>query len=312
VTWLTNPYRFGQPVTPIGTTTHWDVVFLGAERDNMCVAEIAFAATIGGANLISGGTLLSTAMNNTPNIINGNINDFSSVATIHGGTSRIGYAFASPVTIGEVRLTARNDTFFRSTPRAIVVRQSFDSGATWIPVTVGLCSAYTAAADVRSFPVVPMALGNVRANARLWRVRVPTVQSGNIISCGELEFALTASGATQTSGGSPISSSDWFASSSSSTRAFDGTKAASNCWLSEAGDVPGFLGYLFPEPKPFLAEMRWTAGAFSGGDLVRNPLSLEIQWSADGIIWNTVNTYSGIAAWPSFSPPTERAYVISP
>ena len=308
---VVRPVRFAPPPAD---ATHWSLLFLGNGSDRLRVAEIEMAASPGGADLCTGGTVISggpASWGSPGNAFDNNTGTEANGTDGTVGGMWLGYAFAAAVSPREIRIRA-SAAVPNEAPTVAVLRYSLDSGTTWISTDWIIFPTAWTAGQVRAAAVAAAPLPvNVRSRARAWRCWVQAVQSGTIINCGELEFATSPGGATVAAGGAAISSSNLLLPSNGPGDAFDGTKAFSNLWQSATPGVPGWIGYAWPTPQPSLVEMRWTAGPFGPGEIGPNPETLRIQWTSDGQTWVQTNEYAGIAAWPDVNPPPTRAYAIA-
>ncbi len=143
-----------------GTTAYADWrVFMdgndGDPNDNTAIAELEFHSTVGGANIISGGTATASSDysgTSVPLAIDGNITTFWAS---NAQPCWYEYAFASPVVVLEVKITTRDDTYYLQGPGNVHLQ--YYNGTAWIDATVWENISWTSAGQAQTFDVVPSA-----------------------------------------------------------------------------------------------------------------------------------------------------------
>lgn len=300
----------GIPALP---ATHWRIVPLAAAGGRIRFGEIEMASSPGGADLTTGGTVIHSGFTQQDFAFDGNLANAFAAQDWLGVW--IGYVFASPVLIKEVRI-GQAVTPLAENMRAGVVQQSLDGGTTWRTVQ-WICdtTAWTVVGSSRSYAVGSSVIPNSRGLARAWRI-LATENVGaavNTYECGEIAFASTASGASVLTGGVPLHSCEIAtAFGSDILNCFDGLTGASSglmrtSGLSSARDFA--FGYVFPTTAPVVAEARWTCTTSNAPDLPRLPRDGLIQWSSNGATWNTAGSFAGGGAWTNGET---RAWAVSP
>lgn len=131
----------------LGAHTYW-AVFLGRGNPNnrAAVAEVEMRATIGGANLCTGGTPTGPG-GTAANAFDGNGSTWweSASEQLPLRTPRIGYQFASPVEVAEVVLTNNSNSAMLS---AYGVLAWSDDGTTYTPVSPAFALSTSASGSV--------------------------------------------------------------------------------------------------------------------------------------------------------------------
>ncbi len=120
--------------SPHGAHTYWRLS-LKPISTNLCLTEMEFRATPGGADQCSGGTAsVSSNFNGTATYQASNLVDNSGSTIWHSVNSSVGdyvqYQFASPVSVAEIALTSRNAGSPIAAPNYITVQYS-DNGVDW-------------------------------------------------------------------------------------------------------------------------------------------------------------------------------------
>lgn len=304
---IMNPYRFEASV-PAGPAPHWDIWILGNQGDEITVAELEFAAAPGGPDLCSGGTPIGEF--NTTSLTDAFDNNPSTRTTFSRAFgARLGYAFASPVEVGAVRMTCRNDGFPSQAPTAFIVRRSLDGGATW--QGVGIFAIPNAAAwtngEVKEWAVSENLLPDSRNQARLWLLRVATRGDGTTnmpLRIGELEMATSLGGSNIALGAAPLT---YRADNNYHARKmFDGSNGyASNYHHTENGwPAPWIIGACFEAPVA-VAQIR--AQSHNSPDSHLDSLgAFTIEWSSDGVNFHVTDSiadagFTSTNQWREFS-----------
>lgn len=148
---------------PAAAHDFWRIYITEADNDGpyISLSEMQFASTVSGAALpVSSadgsastvGAIYSDSYSGSypgGNAFDGAGGTFW--ATGSGSTHWLGYHFPSPVTVNEVRITARSPDTFGQSPKAFTV-QSSDDGIRWANEWAVANSPGWAAAELRAFP----------------------------------------------------------------------------------------------------------------------------------------------------------------
>lgn len=283
---ILDPFRFAT-----GLHRYWGINFLASTSDVVAMAEVEMAATVGGASLCSGGTPSASSTNGGAGAVS---TLFDGSNTTRWGAANgtfsewIMYDFGAPVSIGELRIRARDDIPAQA-PRAFTFWGSDDAGVTrhGYHIATGL-AAWTASLR-RAFTVGTTKLPTGFSNARVWMVDI-TENNGAIFACvAEMIFANSTGGATICIGGS-AGSSTVFNSGYESSRLVDG---ANTEWAGKNGTQIGKILYTFPSvAQPVELRLQGRASADNS-----QPKSFTIYWSPDGITFTPTNSYTAQTGW---------------
>lgn len=126
-----------------------------------------------------------------------------------------------------------------------------------------------------------------------WRLYIASTGLDNP-TVNKIEFRATAGGADQCVGGTPSASTIW-SSVYNSFKAFDND--GTSFWAAVSGSgglAPQWVAYQFPSPVS-VAEVAITSRNGSSGDQCVK--TGEIQWSDDGVTWNTAKVIPEQATW---------------
>jgi len=297
MTWLTNPYRFADPTPAPVIVQDWRLIPHGPQhRDSVFIADIEMAATVGGANLCAGGTASSTGMTGTAaNAFDGSQSTYCNTAANSSDLAAYIYHFATPVSIGEVRLLMTNSgTFHEQGPLGFSLQASGDGGSTWQTMALVTGLAAWTLAESRAFTIgaVPLVTGLGRSNARGWRVNTTAIPGSGQLEIAEIIFAATA-------GGSAIAGAGYGASACHNgftrpaSQAFDAN--TSTIW-SPNNTTIGRVARFFSAAQD-IAEVRIAAGSTAN----RAPGDFTVQFTEDGVNWTTALTQTGVTGWSSGS-----------
>jgi len=277
---------------PAPTYDQWQVFIIGCVPTsgvtNPQIALIEMAATPGGPNLCTGGTVISSGawsgLNPPSNAFDGNLATYAAWnidASSAGIVASIGYQFATPVSIGEIRLWASTtpDTMVQ----AFVVGRGTGGTYTYSDITMSL-SAWSSNEE-RDFTVPTFATSYTQSTARIWGI----TRSG-FNDIGNVFFRAVSGGATLATGGTNMDDNEtngtvpgrylWDSN--------DGTR-----WLP-AGTASSSAWYVFPTaPDPaYMALQAFGAGGGAGA-----PSAWTVWWSPDGINRTTALTVTGQTGW---------------
>ena len=130
--------------------------------------------------------------------------------------------------------------------------------------------------------------------ARL-RLLITSVQGGgNYVTIGELQFRGTIGGATLCTGGTAFADSYYTSGTYgplTADKAFDGTNAIANSWISNETSLPHHVGYVFAAPVD-IAEIAisWPPGYGANNE---QPKGVSLQGSNDGgSTWTTIQSWT--------------------
>lgn len=121
--------------SPHGSHAYWRLYELRPQNSsrNVCgFAEMEMRATPGGSDQCSGGTATASTTFSGAGAANAFDNSASSVWSGSGANFEdwIRYQFAAPVSVGQISIKARNDSFFLDAPKWAAMQYS-DDGAKW-------------------------------------------------------------------------------------------------------------------------------------------------------------------------------------
>ncbi len=144
-------------LTDYGSHSYWRVFCNGAAADVIALCEVAFASSVGGAQEATGGTAIASSAYSTSyaaaNAFDGNTSTIWAAGS--AANEWIGYQFASPAKVVEVRLTARADGSYAQAPTGVIIQYS-DNGSTWTSAWTPAVAAWTQG-EVQTFdaPAAP-------------------------------------------------------------------------------------------------------------------------------------------------------------
>lgn len=121
--------------TPHGSHAYWRLVLLDSASSAYSMAELEMRATPGGADQCTGGT--GSAAQSFSGSFDGPKAFDDNTTTLWSSTNKNGaqwikYAFASPVSVAQLSITARNDVSYTQTPTLFFVEHS-DDDSEWTP-----------------------------------------------------------------------------------------------------------------------------------------------------------------------------------
>ena len=282
------PFIMSKPTTtalPSISSRHWRVRVAAAPDVWFDIAELELASSIGGANICTGGPVITNVglFTNASNMIDGNsatYGEYHSFTSLQNSGPTIDLLTSQVVK--EVRIRVGN-TFTTRGPYAVFV-DTYDGSSVYTPRFYGINTTAYTANGLKTFTL--RTVPTTRATALLWGVNV-TNNNGGWLNIDELEFRATSGGATLCTGGAQLAdkctSASWLPSF-----AFNASTATS--WQAGAGATTGKLWYCFnTAPNPSYAAMKgWTSGAST--DM---PKDFTFFYSLDGITETTVYTKTG-------------------
>jgi hypothetical protein len=242
--------------------------------------EISMAATSGGTNLCTGGTPFAdqSFSGTTP----GDAFD-ANVSTIWSSTTgpwpmNIGYQFASAVEINEVKVTARNDSFFTQAPARFVLEYS-DDGSTYHPWMFVDWGNFGSAGTTKT-ALKPS--GDAAGSHAYWGILIYDVDHPNGSfgpCCSEFEWRATAGGTDQATGGTAHATLS-FSSSFNQDKAYDND--TTTYWSTSSASFPQDISYHFTGAVS-VAELAMISQ--NNSDYLQTPSIFDVMWSDDGIVW---------------------------
>lgn len=279
-----------------GTHRYWIVRVLGSYDRTYSIAEIEFAATIGGPDLTAPGTADHSGFVNPNSAFDNNTSSDTSTFTSNMDLNWIGWNFGAgtPATVREMRLTA-SATLPERMPQVFAVLGS-DDLSTWFNYGVFTAGTWSAGQQ-RAFALTPLITGKVG-----WRVNISALQSGALCSIAEVQF-LPACSVSCTGGGGFASSqfSTGYSGGEQTFHAFDGSGATR--WTGASG-LPVRIGYAFTSDPGTITSLDLTSFT---GVASRMPTDFTIQSTNDFMNWTTERTVTGSTGWTA---PLTRNYTI--
>lgn len=313
MTWLTNSMRFGGGVAASPEHRYWEVYSLAGIDGSVGMSELAFAASPGGANLITSSSMLSgvayesaTAPGSVATLLDGNPATYSNQGQppTHGVCWRVD--LGATQLVYEVRITALTpgappnrtiDTF--------MVRGS-DDLSTWYTYLVVIRAAWSSTTEQKTFVLGPRYETSGRAHARGWRLYGTTTVSGSgSFNLGEMQWAATVGGSALNT----LASSNPDAATAAIGTPFD--KSIIGGWgygsvgpnLASDGNTSNryagnrtpyfFIGFIFPAAQD-CAELRLYPDPGGTGNMVKD---FVIQYTTDFNTWTTVATPAPQTGW---------------
>ena len=283
MTWLTNPYRFG-PAVPVVSATYWRIRIFGCDDGFQELAELEFAASPGGANLCTGGTVIHGDWTGQGLAFDGNTGTYAgraSAGTIGATTNWIGYVLPSASDVTEVRIRA--NTANRGV-RAFFLDYSLNAGATWIPHRFGTTASVYTIGSIQTF--TPVLLPTTRATALCWSINVTANNTGWL---SILEFSVrTSSGGTNLSQGQAA----WASRCSNGNGPYLGVdNDTGTYWQSGVGVQTGrFIVNHVTAPNPTYFMVNGKAGNDA-------PKDFTFEYTLDGLTWTSVGGTTGQTGW---------------
>lgn len=130
--------------SPWGTHSYWRLYVKNANNDFPGLAELEFRATPGGSDQATGGTASASSIYAgsfvASNAFDDNVSTFWIASS--SGFGWIQYAFASPVSVAQVLLRARNDGNPQNTPNLFAIQFADSSSGPWT-TTINVISGST-------------------------------------------------------------------------------------------------------------------------------------------------------------------------
>jgi hypothetical protein len=288
----------------------WRARFLSGGGRAAGASELIFASSIGGAQIATGGTAISSSNWSgaylPANAFDGNNNSSwyaladTGYPTDESLCSWVGYIFPSAVDVAEVRYREVHDSEYYTSNFA--VDYSLDGGSSWIEeYRTGLHALDHT--TLRSYPnpkkVTPS--GNLH---RAWRVRPTRIQGTTQQALlPDLQWAATPGGSNLATGGWAFCGAGWAASDSFGSyepaKGFDGS--AATAWFNSAGSTSGvpptnaWLAYAFPSGAA-PGELRIVSRAATA-NMEGLPKDFVAEWTDDWVTWTAALTVTNEPAW---------------
>lgn len=299
MSFVTNPFRFSVGGGGGASAEYWRVFVTDNNGDGSFVqiGEVEFLDSGGSVVAATGGSTIASNLGSEPSgneaakAFDGNA-DGTSWSSADVTDVFVGYQYPSAQAIAGVRLTNSNSATVAQTARNCSLEYSSD-GSMWTEALAFTNPAISSAAVTFNQDWVDDVDGGAH---HYWRVYIPTINSGALVVCTELELRTVVSGADQTPVlGSNINNATGrviFSAQEGGNeayRAFDGV-GGSNGWAVVSAP-PEWLGFVFTEPKDIVEIMyqawsdasKWT------------PTEIQIQSSDDGDTWSTEATHSSLS-----------------
>lgn len=273
---------------PAPSATYWRIRPFGGQDSYVEIADLAMAATIGGADQCSGGSAITGGFTDAANAFDGTASYATTFGTLTGLDALwIGYAFASAVTVESVRLQA--NTVPARAPQAFFLDYSLNSGSTWVPYRFAITAATYSSGETKTFTLLP--LPTTKAAALIWSMNVSATPSG-FAGVVALNFRASSGGANLSEGAVPWCSRAGvdFGTYGPAKYAFDAN--AATFWY--AGAATGRLIACHtsaPNPSYMAVQAR---PSFT----TDTPSAWTTEYTLDGITWTQSGAgQSGQVAW---------------
>lgn len=253
---------------------------------NTTFSAVEFRGAVGGANLATGGTALSSGdFSGRPASNAFDTNPATIWSSAGVAPNWIGYDFGSAVSIAEVALTLQNDaTFYDQAPLDCLVQSSDDASA-WATEWSHTAMANWTNAETRALRRPVFNTPHLH-----WRVYCQNAQNGGAFAAfAEVEMRGVAGGADQCAGGTPSADSN-FDGSTVVANGFDNSTATA--WSSASG-FPHWIAYQFASATS-VVELALTARN-DATYYAQAPSAFILQSCDDGKAWADEETYSGVS-----------------
>lgn len=289
-----NPYRY---VIPAGVPTarYWRHVILARpyEITTADIAEIEFYETVGGANIATGKSYSASEGTASAAFDGSTVTQWVPNKSNLPG-KWITVDFGTPVLPAQVGLRAFSTIGART--GTVYCLQASDDNSNWTSVCI-LEYGVFGNEELKKLPVVRQDMTNVESNARAWRVYITGIvtPANNETSVNEITFHPTF-------GGSALGAQADFAWAAKSHEgagawgragpAFDantGTVSIQN----EGSLLPVHWGFARAAPVGVMEECQINPAGAAGEKITE----MSVQWSVDGVNWNTKKSFSGVGSW---------------
>ncbi len=295
------PAIYVPPDNDAGGHRYWRVYQYRNSGSQTGIAELEFAKTAGGPNLVA---LVPSGVASADGhysgydafkAFDGVTNNGSNEWGVSGGGNgehwlQYDFGAGSAFWFDEVRVAPMSDT--AATPRIFEVQYS-DDGTTW---TTHFICINDAAHTYGSFAVFTRPTpGPTHRYLGFYQTksRGEVEFSGGVgnkldMVCRELQMAATVGGSNIATGGTP----HWYPTSDAVTNAFDGN-FSTECYNGGTGCKRCSMWYDFGSPTA-IAEIRFTGGDSTNENYKRSPSEGAFIYSDDGRAWLVGNTFSGV------------------
>ena len=255
---------------------HWRLYITAPATAYINVGELEFHETVGGADVLAGGT--ASASSEYPGFPAANAVDDTIVSAWSAGAGPPtwwAYDFGLGVAkdIIEIKMYPRQGWTSR-TPTEFDMQYS-DDGTNW---TTSFSVSITWSSEVwQTFPPPPPP-ANDPGGHRYWRCCMEYgVQGRDLLSFGTLKM-LGSDGINRCGWGTPAASSSY--SGWPVANCFD--DGTGTCWVSN-DNAPGWISYDFGLGKAYDITQIY---AYTSQYTFRNPTEMIVQWSDDNSAWN--------------------------
>lgn len=282
------PIIISKPRSTPPPARYWRIVGLPTDDLNWFIAELAVAASVGGANIIGSASVTSPDFPGNIALLHDNdtATEFNTALGPGWTTSgQIVLDFGGDVSLAEVRITALNGANSVRTVRCFAVHASSVSNFATFDChgVFGASAAYTAA-ETKSFALSATPLAQTRAAALAWRVSITNNDLGTAeMAVSEQQWAASPGGSNIATGGAP------FQGRSTASLDVKNTVDADFATYWQDNSTPHFLGYVFPTP-PGVEEVRLAPQTGATG---RGPKDGAVEWSNDLINWTSAASFTG-------------------
>lgn len=126
------------PVAALTTFLYWRLYTTSTSTGYWSIAELEMRSSVGGANILSGGTLSASSTDSANSgfplsaAIDGNVNSFW-LAVGNIPPHWIRYQFASPVDVQQIAIRTRNDFWWNETANNLSIQAS-NNGTDWTTI----------------------------------------------------------------------------------------------------------------------------------------------------------------------------------
>lgn len=247
-------------------------------------AEVEMRTSVGGADVTGSGTASGGGGFTGSTPANAFDNNSSTLYAPSGSSGWLKYDFGVNKDIVEIAISHGGGAGITTMPQTFTIQYS-DDDSSWTTLGSTINAYGWIDNATRVFPETP-----VSGYHRYWRINA-TTSTGTRTNLAEMEFAATAAGADQCTGGKPYKALN--AGSSAPYTDSSAPNLTDNSTATEDGQVATtcVFGYIFPNPVA-VQEVRLTGSA----NTTRDPQNFTIQSSDDGSSWTTEKTVTG-ASW---------------
>lgn len=268
-----------------GAHRYWRLYFPNTEPGfnyYVAVAEVEMRATVGGADLCSGGTASASMSSADAYKAFDNDTGTSWAGSSGAGDKWLSYDFGVARNVVQFKITNAGSNFQQG-----VKLQWSDDDSTWTDATPLMAAAISAAGSSQTYLVA--------GTKSYWRLYITKLNGWYYANIAELELRGSIGGSDVTSPASPARASPGDASMAS---AFDDN--ASTYWRSDFNTTgPYWIWFALGEDVD-IAQLMLTSG--SAAD--EAPTDFEVQYSGDGYNWTTKKAVTGETGWSTYQTRT--------